>query len=248
MRKILVATFAAFLFVALVSAKPAEAWLAQAPSSGGGGTFALVAHGAAGALSSNNNGVTTAGINTTGANLIVVGVAAYGGGTFPGTLTDSLSNTWTILTPQNSGGSNYAVLYYCYAPTVGSGQTFTYTSSFSFPSIGVAAFSGAIASPFDQQNGAVAASGLTIQPGSVTPSVNNEVVLTVFSDGASGVSFSIDSGFTITDQLQKLNNGTNNQEGLGLAYIIQTTAGATNPTWTAGGSSTMAATIATFKP
>ena len=109
----------------------------------------------------------------------------------------------------------------------------------------VAAFSGAAAaSALDQQNGAVG-TGTSLATGSVTPSEDNELVVSGVSiaDGSSGT-YAVDSGLTITDQILA---SAGNFEGGGLAYIIQTSAGAVNPTWSWTGSVNSAAVIATFK-
>lgn len=200
--------------------------------------YSLLVHAAAGAVSN----ATTAGIDTTGTNLIVVGISQYQAVTI-GSLSDSKGNTWTPLTAQSILNSQYCQLFYCFGPTVGSGHTFTWNGTSNFGSIAVAGFSGAAASPFDQQNGATNKGVTTLQTGSVTPSVANELIITACSFGASGVA-SINSGFAITDQINYL-SGT--REGVALAYLIQTTATAENPTWTSGASNDIAAVIETFE-
>lgn len=193
--------------------------------------FSLISHTAAG---STNGGVSvvTGGITTTGANLIVVSVSYYA---TVATLTDSKSNTWTSLSTF-TGSSFYTVLYYCYAPTVGAGHTFTFSGVTNYPVISVAAFSGAASSPFDQQNGSS-----TLSTGSITPTVANELVVSGLT--CSGSVSSINAGMTISDSL---GYASGQSVGGGLAYIIQTAASAISPTWTATGSAT-ASGIASFK-
>jgi hypothetical protein len=83
------------------------------------------------------NTVTTAGVNTTGANLIVV-MAGYDAG-FSGTssaipvVTDNMGNgSYTGLPRQNSALGNAGNLFYFANPTVGSGHTFTLTGTIPF--------------------------------------------------------------------------------------------------------------------
>lgn len=179
--------------------------------------YSLVTH--AGAISSNGSDATTGSLNTTGANLIVV-VAGWFGGTV-GSVTDSKSNTYTALF-DNSAGSRGVQLYYCYAPTVGSGHTVTLAAG--FPAVDVLVFSGAAASPFDQESHDVVS-----QPGSITPSEDNCVLVLGCVDSDTGTR-TVDQSFTVGDQ----NDNAGNSVGTLSAYLIQTTAGAKNPTVSPG--------------
>jgi hypothetical protein len=191
------------------------------------------------------NSVTSNAIDTTGANLIVVSVGFYNGTSPTPTLTDSKSNTWSGLTAR-VGGSITNRLFYCFGGTVGSGHTFTLSDASIFPGMCVAAFSGSVSSPIDQENGAGSASGSTQAPGSVTPSENNELIIAGLGhDDNSAGAVSINGGFTAITSAWL----TGNAEGCGLAYLIQTTATAANPTWdvTNSAAAGIAASIATFK-
>lgn len=203
--------------------------------------IALVAHTFA------NNGttpVTTPAINTTGANLIVIGVAWEN--TTPA-ISDNQSNTYTLVASQNSGtGLGACSLYYCSSPITSASHTFTSTNG-TDPTIFVQAFSGAAtSSPLDRHNSANT-SGSTIQPGSVTPSVANELLVAVAqaSSGGGQTLNSVSGGFTITDS----GSGGPSSFASGLAYLIQTSAGTANPTFTFSAANTwLSAVIATFKP
>lgn len=191
------------------------------------------------------NGGATGSIDTTGATLLVVLIADYRGGT-GFSLSDSKGNSWTALTQQTTSGGlvGRCQIHYCVPTSVGSGHTFTYSGSGGYPIIMAMAFSGTHATtPFDAENGAVTTTGTTIQPGSLTPSENNEVVVTVVSEN-NGTAPTIDSGYTVAQSGAA--SGGNNVAG-GAAYIIQTTASATNPTWTIGASADAAAASACFK-
>lgn len=205
--------------------------------------YALAANAAAG--STDGNAATTSGIDTTGANLLVVAVTYYVlGGTV--SVSDSKGNTWTQAA--EDGGNNatgHATLFYSKNPSVGSGHTFTVTSTGGFPGICAAAFSGAdTAAPFDQQSAFGSGGASSIQPGSVTPSEDNELLVTAVSKAAAGVTASVDGGFSETDEFDLVGG---QHFGLAMAYLVQTSAAAANPTWTLSGSASTAAAIATFK-
>lgn len=182
--------------------------------------------------------VTTGAVDTTGANLIVISVSSYNSAVAP---TDSKGNTWTPLTDRLNG-AYHERLYYCASPTVGSGHTFTAAGAASYPTICVLAFSGAHATPFDQESGGGAASGTSSQPGSITPSEDNCVLVTGVDFGA-GVAASINGSFTASS----VDYDTSDHMGGGIAYKIQTTAGAENPTWSWTISGVNATAMASFK-
>jgi YD repeat-containing protein len=86
-------------------------------------TPALIA--SAAALGSSNS-VTTAAINTTGANFLVIALS-YSTGATP-TLSDNKGNTWTPLTTSAVTGTVTERLYYASNAVVGSGHTFSNTA------------------------------------------------------------------------------------------------------------------------
>lgn len=186
-----------------------------------------------------SNGGATGAIDTTGASLIVAAISGFGGSGFP-TITDSKSNTWTGLTAQGFSGT-LMKMFYTVPSSVGSGHTFT-PGTASFPAICVAAFSGVHATPFDQENGATGSGG-SVSTGSVTPSEDNELVITGLGWYPAGA-VSINGGFTISDQ-ENYAAGVN--IGAALAYLIQTSAAAANPAWSHAGFTDAAVAIATFK-
>lgn len=191
--------------------------------------------------SSNGSSVTTSAIDTSGANFIVVSVVhVFDTG---GPLNDNKSNTWTALTDQGAGGFGSMQLFYCASPTVGSGHTFSWSSGF-LPAIGVAAFSGVNTTPFDVENG-THAFGTTLQPGTITPNQNNSLVFTGYT-ARGGSGYSIDGGFTIIGT--PIDGNDVSTSGSAIAYLIQTTAAAANPTWTIASGNEQGAAIAAFKP
>jgi hypothetical protein len=194
--------------------------------------------------SSDGAGFTTTGIDTTGANLLVVVVSDDPGEA--GVLTDSKSNSWTPLNSYQNAGGDQVQMYYCSNPTVGVGHTFSITGTINNPSLSIGAFSGSTAAPFDQQNGASVANGVNaLSTGSITPGENDELIVATFSGGGSLfiTGLAIDSGFTIASNIID----TGEHYATAICYKIQTTAEAINPqfTWTDDGSA--AASIASFK-
>lgn len=194
----------------------------------GRGAIAHVATVSAG--STGGNTVTTSGVDTTGANLIVL-VSSWFSTAAP-TVSDSKSNTYTGLTARVNG-TNKVQIYYCASPTVGSGHTFTLTGTSSFPTVSATAVSGAHASPYDQETG----SG-TATPGTLTPSEDGCLVVTGAVTASSTPALS-SGGFSTTATAF----AASNHMGGGISYLIQTTAAAANPTWT----STSASVMASFK-
>jgi hypothetical protein len=196
----------------------------------------LIAHVVAQTTGGSN--VTSSAIDTTGATLLVMVTCDNGDNT---AISDSKGNTWSHLTLQDSGsGGGRTQLHYVVSPTVGSGHTFTHNTSGHFPALAVAAFSnGGI---FDAENGNKTASATTLQPNSVTPTQDNELIIFGLGD-ARTTTASVNVG-TITDQLA-LAPGV--AFAIALAYEVQTAATARNPTWTWTTAAREQAVIATFK-
>lgn len=192
--------------------------------------------------STDGNGFTTSAIDTTGANFIVIGLStANNGGT--DSISDNKGNTWIPLTQWIGGASDRQFqFFYCQSCTVGTGHTFTDTSTNTFPILMVAAFSGIATVPFDQQNGNGVLFTTSISTNSVTPTVGGELVIAglTYDDSSTPT---IDSGFTIIDTSV---GGPFGAQGGQMAYLIQTTATPENPTFTWTSSSRAAAGIATF--
>jgi hypothetical protein len=182
---------------------------------------------------------TTGAINTTGADLIVLALAYDSAST----ASDSKGNTWTFVGSYNTGAGQIIALYYCQNPTVGSGHTFS--GSLSYGAVAVSAFSGSTSSPYDVKNGtAMGSSGTSVATGSITPSQDNELCVAAIALGGSSASASINGSFTIGTSLNAT-SGVN--YGVGLAYLVQTTAASANPTWSWTNAATNVAMIASFK-
>ena len=211
-----------------------------------GNAWTLLANNTA-AENGTTSATTTPALNCTGATLLIVGVSAYN--QFP-TVSDSKGNTWTSAVSNSANSPNLAAIYYVYvnASQVSASQTFTITDgSNNYSNEFAACFSGAKSSPLDQTNNAfVGAGNFSVQPGSITPTVNGELLLTAL-DNATGPAATINSGFTVTNAVAYGGGGTSNAGGM--AYLVQGTAASINPTWSWGGVGDAGTTvIASFLP
>lgn len=185
---------------------------------------------------------TTSGSVTSGGNFVVV-ILHSQSGTAIETIHDSFGNTFTALTVTDNTVRLIEILYAKNA-TTGGGHTLTLESSggklssacmMSFNIVDTVA-------PFDQEAGHTDFGVTTVQPGSITPSEANELIVTVVSSVSDLQNFTINSGFT------EFGTEPNSQYSMSGAYLIQGAAAAINPTWTdSTGASSMTTRIASFK-
>ncbi len=185
-------------------------------------------------------------IDTTGADFGVLHLGYWDQAVGTPTIVDNQGNTWIPLneyTRHNPATGQDSRLYYCANPTVGPGHTLYASAVDLYGSLCVSFFSGSVlVSPFDQQNGASDDTNApTLQPGPVTPSQDGELIFTGLT--ADGGSPAIGSGFSTPIGVAPAGFSY----GSNAAYLIQTAAAVSNPTWSSiftGGSAT---SIATFK-
>lgn len=192
-----------------------------------GSAYALISSATPVGVVSGN--ATTAPIDTTGANLLIVYLVTGNSGAPSGaTLTDSYHNTWTALSNASYGPQRQGCFFYAKNAIVGPNQTFTafLAGSAAYLSVFASAWSGANATaPFDQQS--VNNSGLADRPGSITPSSGGELIITGLSEFNSGSdSIQVPAGFTL---VSKFISGS--YEGGAVAYAVQSSAAAVNPAW-----------------
>lgn len=188
-----------------------------------------------------SNGGTTGGINTTGADIIFIHIADWMGGTPGGAPSDSKGNIYDLIAEATSSNSK-SRLYRAKNAASGTGHTFTFSSTGTYPGIQVIAFSGSnTTSPNDQSSTNTVSSGTTIQPGSITPTENGVMLISSLYSDSGNHSESINLSFTL--ELA----GSVGGRATGFAFFEQATAAAINPTWTHGSSADAAATIASFK-
>lgn len=184
----------------------------------------------AGATNGASGPATTSPMDTAGADLIVLGISFIDGHTM--TPTDSESNAWTPLTAYLGEGPFADVrtqLFYCINPTTDGSHTFSTNGGTNYASISVAAFSLA-AGGFDAATGAGSVGGsgdTTIQPGSITPAQANSLLVTACGYVGAATA-TINSGFS---EVEDIDNYAAGGFSVALAYKIQTTATAENPTW-----------------
>jgi hypothetical protein len=137
------------------------------------------------------------------------------------------------------GSSRYCVLFYNSGPMTGSNHTFTSNGGGygGYQELTMAAFSGTFGGTPDINTGNSGGGSGTVQPAatSQTPAHNNEVIVTVVNCNAA-VSPTINESFNITDDINTM----------GMAYLVQTTAAAVNPTWS-GAFTGAAAVIPSFQ-
>lgn len=197
---------------------------------------------------SGNDNVTTGSIDTSTATLLVMAVTSLSSQGAP-TASDSKGNTWNSMTFIASTSLRVTV-FYAFAKgggalDVGSGHTFTSTRSSGFQSVNVAAFPGGnTTAPFGAESaGGSTAGATTVQPGSLTPSEDNMLLIAACGGGTPANPFSVDSPFTIAVQ----NDGGVDNFPSALAYSIQTTATARNPTFTLTATTQSAAAMGSFK-
>lgn len=163
--------------------------------------------------------ITTSAMSCTGATAIWMASSSGSGAV----ASDSSGNTWSVV---GSPGGGQLVVWVAYSANVSASQTFTLTGVTGLGSQqmlvqcwGGGSFSADVTSTY-----ASASSGSSLQPGSITPTVNGDLIL-AFLQNVSGscVSVAIDSGFTILDIA--------GAACLVDANLTQSTAAAINPTW-----------------
>jgi len=188
--------------------------------------------------------ITTSAINTSGADLIVIGVSvATAGGPASATVSDSYGNTWSVAksAPHFNDPTTFtSKLYYCQSPGVGSGHTFSSVGA-GFGSICVVAWSGSATSPLDVTSQNAASWGPDFDIDDVTPTVDNTLCLTHVFDNRLAPPTITES--YVVDVYTLTSAGNNN--GGAIARKIQTTATTTGPVWTPDGVSTCS--FAAFK-
>ncbi|MDB4913115.1 MAG: hypothetical protein JWM95_759, partial [Gemmatimonadetes bacterium] len=186
---------------------------------------------------------TSSAITTTGATLLIVVVADDL--TRTTTLTDSKGNVFTSRALNTAGVNVRVQVYECLNPIVGTGHTFTGThsgSQFSYFAIVAMAFTGnKTTAPFDQSTSAVTSSGTSLASGSITPSVNNALVIAALGcDILTGPT----AGLTLVDYIAAAGGQS---WGLCVQYALQTSAVPVNPTWTWTTSTDTTAVVTSWK-
>ncbi len=192
---------------------------------------------------------TTKPMNCTGANFLVAIPSFYSDSTVPNAISDSLNNKWTSLTEQTDGGSRHVSIYYSTEATTGSAQTVTVTNfENDYIAVTAACYSGVALASVDQSTGTANTNqGLTCQPGSITPTQNNELIITGVANNNSNWTPTLNQSFIL--RAQSANAVNNAAVDSFMGELIQGTAAAVNPTFTfTGANDSCMAVIASFKP
>jgi len=184
----------------------------------------------------------TSGIDTTGADFLVIVLTSFG--TVTGTVTDSKSNTWTLAADYDVANHPGTQIWYSVPTSVGTAHTFSHDTTGAYKAIAMAAFSGGNAAPGDQQNGITWQTTTSAAAGSITPSVDNCLVIAGLSEDGAITTLAIDESYTISADIAGVGSASVRAS---LAYKIQTTATATNPTWSWVNSVQNNCAIASFK-
>ena len=187
------------------------------------------------ASASSTTPATTTGFDTSTATLLVVTVANSGVDSCTATtVTDSNSNTWNHLTNQTAGNGVTQCIWYSYnksggALVVGASHTVTVTGN--FPSVVFTAWANTATgatNPYDStagNPGATNTSSSTLQPGSLTPTNGNSLI--VGATYAAGI-------LSLTCSPLSLNGQSAATLYEAACTEIQTTITAVNPTFNFG--------------
>lgn len=185
--------------------------------------------------------LTSSALDTSGGNFLIVCVSGAGAGA--ASVSDNKTNSWTQVSAIPTGAVP-STIFYAYNATCGTGHTFTIVQSGIYPSVQIQAHNNiSTTAPADPNNSNQSAAAATIQPGSVTPTADGELIVVVAGGNWSGT-VTIDSSFTITDQ--HVGTGGSCYAGAA-AYLYQTPAAGINPTWSDASTNLYSAVVATFK-
>jgi hypothetical protein len=198
-------------------------------------------------------------MDTTGATLLLVAFASYGGTDHAKTVTDNKGNNWHLLTEYDANGTTgnaTASILLAYAfdsgsgdpLIVGAGHTVTADNTgFGSDAIIVQAWSNTLTTSAvfaaGTDTGVTASTGgggTLIAPGAATPTDANDIVVSALGFAANSDP-SIDTGFTLDDFDRSL------IEHVAIAHLLAPNTTPVSPTWTIGFGGNMAANIAVFK-
>jgi hypothetical protein len=223
-------------------ASPVASTTFQTPSGGGTG-------------SSNANGGSN--INSTGADLLILclswdGTYTNNGNTFTIADTYNTSAKWKHGTLQNEGQGAATQIWYVEAPSVGANHNVTITTSAGgmFATGEFMAWAGSLnaANTLDVETGNASGAAAPINTGSITPTVNGELIITSWAAENDSSGASVATGYSAPAGAYI--NTLGNAYGGFSAYQVQSTAASINAVWQygSGGNGLHAACIASFKP
>jgi hypothetical protein len=189
--------------------------------------ISLIGHVAA--QSTNNGPISTAAVDSTGANALIACVAASTSG-FPATpISDNKGNVWTQAANWNEDGDIRIQQWYVIGPNVGPGHTFAANGAGIWnPAIWVAAFSGVGSSAGSSHADTGPGGGTSLLAKLAERRSSNELLVSCLGlTSPSSSSPSIEPPFFITDSVQP----TAVSYGGGLAYLIERRPETAVPSW-----------------
>jgi hypothetical protein len=194
----------------------------------------------------NSTTATTAALDTTGADFILISMSTYQGAQIN---IDNYLNTYTPLTEYPVvNGTSSVQFFYCLDPIVGPGHVIQGTGpgSATFPAMTVTWWNGVDA--FDVENGASTLSSVTtLGSGNVTPSQSNALVVSALCLSDSSTAITEGSALSIEETV----SGALGVNMVGsLAYEIQgsATTRAASWSWTTGSAAATAIAVFTSGP
>src|SRR5208282_3059137 len=206
-----------------------------------------VAHTIATGNSFGSGGITTTGIDTTGATLLVIGINGYQAvGNAEGngiTITDTFSNKWYLVANGATAPNPGLAIFYCPSPTVGASHTVNIVMGDGEGAGGYVSFSAwsnthALVAIGENANSGSSEIAVPFKGGSIAPGLTNDLVLSFIVgyngfSSTSGLPASIDSSFAILDsEFNATPAATAALGGFSIAYLIAPNTSALNPTWT----------------
>ena len=211
----------------------------------GGGTITAGNH----TVSSNTNcTITTTGIDTTGNSSITIHVSNFFYGSSLFVVSDNKGNGAPTLLQGDTGSPAAGIATFIYlSPTVGTGHTFTLSvtggGSGGQCTMGVVGWNNTTTVDLTPTP-PTAVVATSISTGSFTPTVANELVLSMEGDVDTSVAVPTGTGSFTTIISSVGSSGIN---GLFVAYNVQTAATAENITWTGSNSAARATHAVTVK-
>jgi hypothetical protein len=185
-----------------------------------------------------NQTVTT--INTVGKTLLVAYTGTAGHCPTP---TNTSNTVWTKCIEQTDGSSGWVTIWTTPVSGGNASESVGIVGSFIYPTLILETYSGGNGGILDQF---VATTGsgstATVQPGTMTPAANNELVVSAMISHVRSTSLTVNSGFSTP-----VTNMSTTAVFTGAAHSIQTTATAVNPTWTKDSVDFLAAAQASIK-
>jgi hypothetical protein len=192
------------------------------------------------------NGGTGSTIDTRGSDLLIIAVGYYSGiNTIGATdVSDSKSNSYTALTGQTSdNGEGATRFFYCQGGATDAAHSITVTKSSVFVAASFSAWSGSVASPFDQENGQGSTGSLSVIGSNfITPTETNTLVLSVASAFTTA-----GPQATLLTPLDAIGGVGGTSYDCAVSYSIQTTATVVTELWNISPSYRCSAAIANFK-